>query len=120
QSFSRYVDGTVSTVAAGRNGTVKPSSKWVPSSRPSTIPPTVETYRPVPSSKIWPVVPSRRENLNIPSRPVVKNRIFRPVPSQKNIQTVRSRRPNKIFTVQPRRQNLPLPPRPAVNVIPVS
>ena len=73
---------------------------------PSTISPTVNSYRPVPSRKSLPLhftVPSRRGNSPLLSRPVDKTCPYRPVPSTK---------PNP--TVPSRRQNLPIPSRPAV------
>ena len=54
----------------------------------------ISTYRPVPSTKPAPTVPSRRQNLHLRHSPLSK-----PVP-----------------TVPPRRQNLPLPSRPAIAV----
>ena len=93
-----FIDGTVLTVTTGRDGTVKPSSKWnrgpVPSRR-QFHPPLTHTVR------------SRQENSSrctLPSRPVEAISPYRPVPSP---------RPNP--TVPSRRQNLPIPSRPAVN-----
>ena len=110
QAFACFIDGTVLTVTTGRDGTVKPSSKWNRGPVPSTVSPTVNSYRPVPSRKSLPLhftVPSRRGNIPLPSRPVDKTCPYRPVPSTKPTPTVPSRR-----------QNLPIPSRPAVETCP--
>ena len=118
QGFSSFIDGTVLTVTTGRDGTVKPSSKWNRGPVPSTISPTVNSYRPVPSRKSLPfvalygpvplskyrlTVPSRGQNLPLPSRPVYKTYSYCPVALSKRTHTVPSRR-----------QNLSLPSRPAI------
>lgn len=80
---------------AGRHGKVRPSSNSVRRpvpSRPQKF--TIESYS---------LVPSRRGRLNIPSRFVAKKCVHRPVPSRKITSTVPSRR-----------EELYLPPRPAV------
>lgn len=64
---------------------------------------------PVVKKKTRILPPRRRENLNLPSRPVVKKSIYCPVPTSRTI-----------FTVPALGKNLPLPFRPAVAGIPVS
>ena len=114
QGFSWFIDGKVSMMMTGRdgtenrrqNGTVVPSrrqfhlplTRTVPSRREnlsrSTLPSRpveeISMYCPVPWTKRAPTVPSRRQNLPQPSRPVVKT------------------------TVPSRRQKIPLPSRPVV------
>ena len=83
---------------------------WWSRPTPSTISPTVNSYRPVPCRKSLPLhfaVPSRRGNIPLPSRPIDKTCPYRPVPSTKPTPTVPSRR-----------QNLPIPSRPAVETCP--
>ena len=80
----------------GNDGTVKPSSKWNRGPIPSTISPTVNSSRPV---------PSRRGNIPLPSRPVDKTCPNRLVPSSK-----------KTYTVPSRRDKLYLPSRPVVTM----
>ena len=98
------------TVTTGRDG--KAVVKMEPSSRPvpSTITPTVNSCRPVPSRRSLPLhftIPSRRRNIPLPSRPVDKTCPYRPVPSTKPTPTVPYRR-----------QSLPIPSRPAVKTCP--
>ena len=111
--FSCFIDRTVLTVTTGRDGkTVKmePWSRPVPSRRQVHLPLTR-------------TVPSRRENLSrctLPSRSVEEISRYRPVSSTKFVPTVPSRLPSTkpTTTVPSRRQNLPKPPRPAVNTYP--
>ena len=87
--LSRYFGGTVTAVTVGRDGTVKPPSKWsrrpVPSrpvdkfpdrlhipSRPADKIPPVKNYRPVPPWHRTITVPSRRDTEKLPSRPADK------------------------------------------------
>ena len=105
------------TVTTGRDGMIKPSSKWnrapVPSrpveklspvalyrlvpSRKYPLPsrPVDKTcpYRPVPSTKPTPTVPSRRQNLSMPSRYAVKTCPNRQIPRSKLVPTVPPRDP---------------------------
>ena len=116
QGFSWFIDGKVSMMMTGRdgtenrrqNGTVVPSrrqfhlplTRTVPSRREnlsrSTLPSRpveeISMYCPVPWTKRAPTVPSRRQNLPQPSRPVVKTCPYRPVPPSKPVSTVESRR----------------------------
>ena len=120
------------TVTTGRDGTVKPSSKWNRGpvlSRPvDHFTYTINSYCPVPPRKVLPLhftVPSRRGNIPLPSRPVDKtcptvlsrlqnlplpSRLvgktcpYRPVPPSKPVPTVKSRG-----------HNLSLPSRPAIH-----
>ena len=121
QDSSWFIDGTVLTVMTGRDETGRDGKtvvKMEPWSRPvpSTISPTVYsyrpvsssfisrcTYRPVPSRKYSLTVPRRRPNLPLPSRLVYKTYPYRPAPSSKPADTVPSRN-----------QDLSLPSNPAV------
>ena len=81
-----------------------------PGSVSSTISPTVNSYRPVPSRKSLSLhftVPPLLGSIPLPSRPVDKTCSYHPVPSTKLAPTVPSRR-----------QNLPLPSRPVVKTCP--
>ena len=56
QGFSWFIDGTILTVTMGRDGkTVVKMSKWNRGPFPSTISPTVNSYRPIPSRKSLPL-----------------------------------------------------------------
>ena len=121
------IDGNDET---GRDGTVKPSSKWDRGPVPSTISPTVNTYRLGPSRKSLPLhftVRSRQGNILLPPRAVDKTCPYRPVPSRlQNLplpspavvktcpyRTVPPSKP--VPTVKSRRQNLSVPFRPAIH-----
>ena len=85
--------------------TLEPCSRPVPSRRQFHLP-TADSYRPVPPRKSLALhftVPSRRENIPLPSRPVHKTCPYR---------FVLPRIPGP--TVPSRRQNLSLPSRPVV------
>ena len=96
QVFSWFIDGTILIVTTGRDGKtvvqVEPCFRPVP----STISPTVNLYHPALLRKSRP--------FTLPSRPVDEISRYRPVPST-----------NPTPTVPSRRQNLPIPSRPAVN-----
>ena len=90
-----HFDGTVLTVTMGRDGkTVVKMSKWNRGPFPSTISPTVDSYRPVQPRKLLP--------LYFAVRPIQKICPYRPIPPSKPAPTV-----------PPRRQKLHLQSRPA-------
>ena len=83
-------DGIDGKDRTGRDGKtvvkIEPWSRPVPSGRQFS--PTVNSYRPVPLRKFLPlhfIVPSRRGNFPLPSRPVDKTCPYHPVPSTKCI-----------------------------------
>ena len=112
------IDGNDGTGRGGKT-VVKMEPTVVPSCPvPSTIPPTVKSYRPVPSRKsllFHFTVPSRRRNIPLPSRPVGKTCPYRFVPSPKPAHTVPSRRQNLSLPSNPVVKNLSLPSRPAIH-----
>ena len=89
QVFTRFIDRTGIDGNTGRNGTVKPSSKW----NRGPVPPRPQFHLPLIRA-----VPSRRENISrctfLPSRPVEKTSPYHPVPSSKPAPTVPSRSQN--------------------------
>ena len=116
QGFSWFIDGKVSTVMTGRDGTENRRQHGTVVT--STISPTVNLYRPVPSRKslrLYFTVPSRRGNIPVPSRPVGKTCPYRFVPSPKPAHTVPSRRQNLSLPSNPVVKNLSLPSRPAIH-----